>query len=96
MEEAVSGVKGQLATKVYGDDLRVLEDKAEQIAKVMGKVKGIQDLGVFQVLGQPNDNFIVDRQQAARYQINVADVQDAVNTAAGGNALTGITRRGAL
>ncbi|MGD0299062.1 MAG: CusA/CzcA family heavy metal efflux RND transporter [Bryobacteraceae bacterium] len=88
MEEAVSGVKGQLATKVYGDDLRVLEDKAEQIGKVMGKVKGIQDLGVFQVLGQPNDNFIVDRQQAARYQINVADVQDAVNTAAGGNALT--------
>jgi cobalt-zinc-cadmium resistance protein CzcA len=88
MEEAVSGVKGQLATKVYGDDLHVLEDKAEQIAKVMGKVKGIEDLGVLQVLGQPNDNFIVDRQQAARYQINVADVQDAINTAAGGNALT--------
>jgi cobalt-zinc-cadmium resistance protein CzcA len=88
MEEAVSGVKGQLATKVYGDDLRVLEDKAEEVAKVMRKVKGIEDLGVFQVLGQPNDNFIVDRQAAARYQINVADVQDAINTAAGGNALT--------
>jgi len=88
MEEAVSGVKGQLATKVYGDDLHVLEDKAEEIAKIMGKVKGIEDLGVLQVLGQPNDNFIVDRQQAARYQINVADVQDAINTAAGGNALT--------
>src|SRR5579863_9400782 len=58
MEEAVSGVKGQLATKVYGDDLRVLEDKAEEIAKIMGKVRGIQDLGVFQVLGQPSDNFV--------------------------------------
>ncbi|HEV3331023.1 MAG TPA: CusA/CzcA family heavy metal efflux RND transporter [Bryobacteraceae bacterium] len=88
MEEAVSGVKGQLATKIYGDDLGVLEDKADQIAKVMRRVPGIQDLGVFRVRGQPSDNFIVDRQQAARYQINVADVQDAVQTAAGGNALT--------
>ena len=88
MEEAVSGVKGQLATKVYGDDLRILEDKADEVVKVMGRVKGIEDLGVFHVLGQPNDNFEVDRQQAARYQINVADVQDAIQTAAGGNALT--------
>ena len=88
MEEAVSGVKGQLATKVYGDDLRVLEQMADQVVKVMRQVKGIEDLGVFRVVGQPNDNFIVDRQQAARYQINVADVQDAIQTAAGGNALT--------
>jgi cobalt-zinc-cadmium resistance protein CzcA len=88
MEEAVSGVKGQLATKVYGDDLRVLEDKADQIVNIMRKVQGIEDLGVFRVLGQPNDNFEVDRQKAARYQINVADVQDAIQTAAGGNALT--------
>jgi cobalt-zinc-cadmium resistance protein CzcA len=92
MEEAVSGVKGQLATKVYGDDLRVLEDKADEVVKVMGKVKGIQDLGVFHVLGQPNDNFIVNRQAAARYQINVADVQDAINTAVGGNALTQVLK----
>ncbi|MGA2715011.1 MAG: CusA/CzcA family heavy metal efflux RND transporter [Bryobacteraceae bacterium] len=88
MEEAVSGVKGQLATKVYGDDLHVLEDKAAEAVNVMRKIPGIQDLGVFRVLGQPNDNFIVDRQQASRYQINVADVQDAVSTAVGGNALT--------
>jgi heavy metal efflux system protein len=92
MEEAVSGVKGQLATKVYGDDLRVLEDKADQIVNVMRKVPGIEDLGVFRVLGQPNDNFAVDRQKAARYQINVADVQDAIQTAAGGNALTQVLR----
>ena len=88
MEEAVSGVKGELATKVYGDDLKVLEDKANQIADVMRQVKGIEDLGVFQVLGQPNINFQVDREKAARYQINVADVQDAIQTAVGGNALT--------
>ncbi|MGA3236579.1 MAG: CusA/CzcA family heavy metal efflux RND transporter [Bryobacteraceae bacterium] len=92
MEEAVSGVKGQLATKVYGDDLKVLEDKAAEAVKIMGKVRGIQDLGVFHVLGQPNDNFIVNRQQAARYQLNVADVQDAINTAVGGNALTQVLK----
>jgi cobalt-zinc-cadmium resistance protein CzcA len=88
MEEAVSGVKGQLATKIYGDDLKVLEERAEAAVAVMGQVKGIADLGVFHVLGQPNENFEVDREQAARYQINVADVQDAIQTAAGGNALT--------
>jgi len=88
MEEAVSGVKGELATKVYGDDLRTLEDKADQIVAIMRGVKGIEDLGVFRVLGQPNMNVTVDRDAAARYQINVADVQDAVQTAVGGNALT--------
>jgi heavy metal efflux system protein len=88
MEEAVSGVKGELATKVYGDDLKVLEDKADQIVNVMRQVNGIEDLGVFRALGQPNINFEVDRDQAARYQINVADVQDAIQTAVGGNALT--------
>jgi cobalt-zinc-cadmium resistance protein CzcA len=88
MEEAVSGVKGELATKVYGDDLKVLEQKADEITDVMRGIKGIEDLGVFRVLGQPNLNVTVDRQQAARYQINVADVQDAIQTAVGGNALT--------
>jgi len=88
MEEAVSGVKGELATKIYGDDLKVLEEKADQIVNTMRQIKGVEDLGVFHVLGQPNINFEVDRQQAARYQINVADIQDAIQTAAGGSALT--------
>ncbi len=88
MEEAVSGVKGELATKIYGDDLKVLEEKADQIVAVMRQINGIEDLGVFRVLGQPNLNVTVDREAAARYQINVADVQDAVQTAVGGNALT--------
>ncbi|HEV2349552.1 MAG TPA: CusA/CzcA family heavy metal efflux RND transporter, partial [Terriglobia bacterium] len=92
MEEAVSGVKGELATKVYGDDLKTLEEKADQVVTIMRGVNGIQDLGVLRVLGQPNLNFTVDRQQAARYQINVADVQDAIQTAVGGNALTQVLR----
>ena len=88
MEEAVSGVKGELAIKLYGDDLRALEDTGERIVNVMRTIRGIQDLGLFRVLGQPNLNFAVDRDAAARYQINAADVQDAIQTAIGGNALT--------
>jgi cobalt-zinc-cadmium resistance protein CzcA len=88
MEEAVSGVKGELAIKLRGDDLKILEDKGEQIVDVMRRINGIQDLGLFRVLGQPNLNLTVDRAKAARYQINVADVQDAIQTAVGGNALT--------
>jgi len=88
VEEAVSGVKGQLATKLYGEDLEVLEAKANQIVGIMRGIDGVEDLGVFQVRGQPNLNISVDRQKAARYQINVADVQDAIQTAVGGNALT--------
>src|ERR1700726_4308129 len=53
MEEAVSGVKGALATKIYGDDLRLLEDKADEIVAIMRGIKGVEDLGVFRVLGQP-------------------------------------------
>jgi cobalt-zinc-cadmium resistance protein CzcA len=88
MEEAVSGVKGELAIKMYGDDLKTLEEKGDQIVAVMRTVPGVQDLGLFRVLGQPNLNLTVDRSAAARFQINVADVQDAIQTAVGGNALT--------
>jgi len=92
MEEAVSGVKGELATKIYGDDLKVLEDKADQIVSIMRGIRGVEDLGVFRVLGQPNLNVSVNREAAARYQINVADVQDAIQTAVGGNALTQVLK----
>jgi cobalt-zinc-cadmium resistance protein CzcA len=92
MEEAVSGVKGALATKIYGDDLKILEEKADETVSILRGIKGVEDLGVFRVLGQPNLNVTVDRDAAARYQINVADVQDAVQTAVGGNALTQVLK----
>jgi cobalt-zinc-cadmium resistance protein CzcA len=88
MEEAVSGVKGALATKVYGDDLKLLEEKGKQVVDVMRHVRGIEDLGLFRVIGQPNLNFEVDRKRAARWGINVADIQDAIQTAAGGNPVS--------
>jgi heavy metal efflux system protein len=88
MEEAVSGVKGELAIKIFGDDLKTLETKGDQIVGIMRTVRGIQDLGLFRVIGQPNLTVTLNRAKAARYQINVADVQDAIQTAVGGNALT--------
>jgi heavy metal efflux system protein len=88
LEEAVSGVKGALAVKIYGDDLRTLEAKGDEIVDVMKDIRGVEDLGLFRVLGQPNLDFAVDRDEAARYGINVSDVQDAIQTAVGGNALT--------
>jgi heavy metal efflux system protein len=92
VEEAVSGVKGELAVKIYGDDLKTLEEKGNDIVSIMSKIHGVQDLGLFRVIGQPNLTFAVDRQAAARFGINVADVQDAIQTAVGGNAVSQVLR----
>ena len=92
VEEAVSGVKGELAVKIYGSDLKTLEDKGNQIVSTMSRIPGIEDLGMFRVLGQPNLNFVVDREKVARYQLNVADVQDAIETAVGGKTVSEVLR----
>jgi cobalt-zinc-cadmium resistance protein CzcA len=88
MEEAVSGVKGELAVKIFGADLKTLEAKGDEIVNVMRGIAGIEDLGLFRVIGQPNLDFQVDRDNAARHGINVSDVQDAIQTAVGGNAVS--------
>ena len=88
MEEAVSGVKGELAVKLYGDDLRTLEATAQKIQAQMATVRGVGDLGIFRIVGQPNLNLQVDRKAAKRWGINISDIQDAVQTAVGANALT--------
>ncbi len=90
VEEAVSGVKGELAVKLFGTDLKVLEAKANEIQDVMTRIPGVADLGTFQVRGQPNVNLVVDRTAADRFGINVSDVQDAVETAVGGKAVSQI------
>ena len=84
MEEAVSGVKGELAIKIFGTDLKELEGKGDEIVNVMKTIPGVQDLGLFRVIGQPNLNLTVDREKASRYGLNVADIQDAIETAVGG------------
>jgi cobalt-zinc-cadmium resistance protein CzcA len=88
MEEAVSGVKGELAVKLYGDDLHTLERVADKIQSQMEGVRGVADLGIFRIIGQPNLNYTVDREAAARWGINVSDIQDAIQTAVGANAVT--------
>jgi heavy metal efflux system protein len=88
VDETISGVKGGLAAKLFGDDLKVLEEKGEEITAAMATVPGVEDLGLFRDMGQPNLNFVVDRQAAARFGINASDIQDAIQTAIGGNAVT--------
>ena len=90
MEEAVSGVKGELAVKIFGSDLKDLEQKGEEIMAVMRTVPGVADLGLFRVLGQPNVNITVNRQKADRFGINASDIQDAIQTAVGGNPVSQI------
>jgi cobalt-zinc-cadmium resistance protein CzcA len=89
VEEAVSGVKGELAVKLYGTDLRTLEEKGGQIVQVMSGIKGVADLGLFHVIGQPNLDYEVDRTAAARYGINVADIESAIEGAVGGTTSGG-------
>lgn len=92
MEEAVSGVKGELAIKIFGTDLKELEGKGDEIVRVMERIPGVQDLGLFRVIGQPNLNVEVDRARANRYQLNVSDIQDAIETDIGGKTIAEILR----
>lgn len=86
--ETVSGTKGQLAVKLFGDDLHVLDEKGAEITAAMSGTPGVKDLKLFRNVGQPNLNFTIDRQMAARFGINVTDIQDAVETAVGGKAVS--------
>jgi heavy metal efflux system protein len=92
--ETLTGTKGSLALKVYGNDLRDLEATGDQIIAVMAKVPGIADVKLYRDTGQPNVNFTVDRKAAARFGINVSDIQDVVQTAVGGNAVSTVLPTG--
>jgi len=88
IQEGLSGIKGANSIKIIGRDLATLEHIATQVLSVMDQVKGISDLGVFRVLGQPNLNITVDRENAARYGLNVGDVNTMVQGALGGAQAT--------
>ena len=88
IEEGLSGIKGANAVKIIGPDLATLEKLADQVLHQMSQVKGVEDLGVFRVLGQPNLNVTVDRVKAARYGINAGDVNTVVQAAMGGTQAT--------
>jgi heavy metal efflux system protein len=86
--ETLTGTKGSLALKIFGDDLKTLEQKGEEVATVLSGISGMHDVKLLRDFGQPNLDLTVDRLQAARFGINVADIQDAVQTAIGGNAVS--------
>ena len=88
VEEAMTGVKGENSVKVFGPDLSILEDKANQIKAIMDDVVGVKDLGVLRSLGQPNLLIEVDRTATARYGIEVDDVNAVVQAAVGGQSVT--------
>ena len=88
IEEQLSGVKGANSLKIIGRDLATLEKLAEQAMREMSKVRGVADLGIFRVLGQPNLNIKVDRERAARYGLNSGDVNTIVQAALGGAVAT--------
>ncbi len=88
VEEALSGVRGELVVKIFGPDLDVLQEKVEEVRRVMAGVRGVADLGVEQQFGQPQVRFQIDRAAIARYGLTVADVDDAIETAVGGRAVT--------
>jgi cobalt-zinc-cadmium resistance protein CzcA len=88
VNETISGTKGGLAVKIFGPDLTVLEEKGDEMVAAMEHIPGIQDIGIQRDTGQPNLDFTIDRRSAARFGINVSDVQDAIQTAVGGNAVS--------
>lgn len=88
IEEGLSGIKGANSVKIIGRDLATLEKLSNQVLHEMAQVKGVEDLGVFRVLGQPNLNIKVDRTKAARYGLNSGDVNAVVQTALGGAQAT--------
>ena len=88
VNETVSGTKGGSAVKIFGPDLYVLEQKGDEMVSVMQHIPGIEDLGIQRDTGQPNLDFTIDRKAAARFGINVTDIQDAIQTAVGGNAVS--------
>jgi heavy metal efflux system protein len=90
IEEGISGVKGVNSVKIVGPNLEVLTKLADQVREQMSEVRGVTDLGIFPVLGQPNLNIKVDRDKAARYGLNSGDVNSVIQAAMGGAVATSV------
>jgi heavy metal efflux system protein len=88
VDELVSGVKSQVAVKLFGEEFDTLRAKADEIAGLMTAIKGTRDLRVEQISGQPYLNIDIDRHAMARYGLNIADIQELVETAVAGGSPT--------
>jgi len=88
VEEAISGVKGEIAIKIFGEDLKILQEKANQITGILRSIEGATDVAAEQQSGLAQLVISIDREKIARYGINVADVEDMISMAVGGKAAT--------
>ncbi|GAB4280719.1 MAG: CusA/CzcA family heavy metal efflux RND transporter [Candidatus Rifleibacteriota bacterium] len=86
-DELISGVKTQLAIKVFGEDLKIIQKKAEEIKNTIDNIPGLVDLSLEQSFGQPQVQIIADREKCARYGISVAQVLELVELAIGGETI---------
>jgi cobalt-zinc-cadmium resistance protein CzcA len=90
VDEMVTGVRADIAVKVFGDDLQVLKDKADEIARVAAGIAGAQDLRVERITGQQYLQIEIDRRAIARAGLNVSDVHEVIEMAIGGKIATDI------
>ncbi len=90
IEEALSGVKGANSVKIVGRDLPTIERVASEVLQQMNQVRGVADLEIFHVLGQPNLNVKINRAKAARYGLNTGDVNTVIQAALGGTSATNL------
>ena len=88
VDEAVAGAKGALAIKIFGPDVAVLQKLGDQISDIVSGVPGLVDVVNNQQMGQPEYQIQIKRDNAARYGVNVSDVQSLVDTAVGGKVAT--------
>ncbi len=88
VQEAVSGVKGEMAIKIFGDDFVTLERKADSVRNIMATIPGVQDLGIFKSLGQPELRVELDRLKMARYGANVGEANNLIEMAVGGKKVS--------
>lgn len=90
VDEMVTGVRADIAVKIFGDDLDILLKKAGDVAQLAQKIRGTGDVKVDRVAGQQNLNITIDRQAIARHGLNASDVHDVIEAAVGGKASTEI------
>ncbi|MFZ0007087.1 MAG: efflux RND transporter permease subunit [Steroidobacteraceae bacterium] len=88
IEEAISGVKAVNSVKILGPNLQILTRLADQVREQMSRIRGVTDLGIFPVLGQPNLDIRIDRSRAARYGLNTGDVNGVIQAALAGASAT--------
>lgn len=90
VDELISGIRTECAVKLFGDDLETLKEKADEIAAALQTIRGVRDVKVEQIAGQPYLTVDIDRNKIARHGINVADVQEIIETAVGGKPATAV------